>query len=230
MIFLSADKDLHRGADGYETARRETVWNGLLPERFPDVIVQAHDTDDVVAAIRYARANGYHVGVCSGGRSWAASHLRDGGLLLDVSRLDHCTVEPDRMTADVGPGKSASVFATDLDAQGLFFPAGHCEGIRLGGYLLQGGYGWNSSVVGPACESVLGLEVVTADGEQIYCDPENHPDLYWAARGSGPGFFGVVTSFKLRIYPRPAGLGYLPVHVPDRGRRRGVHLGALDQF
>ena len=93
MVLLSAEKTFFRGADGYETARRETVWNGLLPERFPDVIVQAHDTDDVVAAIRYARANGHHVGVRSGGHSWAASHLRDGGLLLDVSRLDHCTVD-----------------------------------------------------------------------------------------------------------------------------------------
>src|SRR6202167_2587746 len=204
MISISTEKTFFRGAGGYETARRETVWNGLLPDRFPDVIVQAHDTDDVVAAIRYAQANGHHVGVRSGGHSWAASHLRDGGLLLDVSRLDHCTVESDRMIADVGPGKVASVFAAELDAQGLFFPAGHCEGICLGGYLLQGGYGWNSPVVGPACESVLGVEVVTADGEQIYCDPENHPDMYWAVRGSGAGFFGVVSSFKLRIYPRAA--------------------------
>jgi FAD/FMN-containing dehydrogenase len=219
MILLSTEKTFLRGADGYEKARRETVWNGLLPERFPDVIVQAHEIDDVVAAIRYARTNGYQVGVRSGGHSWTASHLRDGGLLLDVSRLDHCTVEPDRMTADVGPGKVASVFAAELDAQGLFFPAGHCEGICLGGYLLQGGYGWNSPVLGPACESVLGLEVVTADGEQIYCDPENHPDMYWAARGAGPGFFGVVTSFKLRVHPRPAVWGtclYMyPIEVAD---------------
>jgi hypothetical protein len=183
------------------------------------VIVQAWDSDDVVEAIRYARANGHRVGVRSGGHSWAASHLRDGGLLLDVSRLDHCSVDTDRMTAQVGPGKIASVFATELDSQGLFFPAGHCEGIRLGGYLLQGGYGWNSKVLGPACESVLGLEVVTADGEMIYCDPDNHPDLYWAARGSGPGFFGVVTSFTLRVHQRPAALGtclYLyPIEVAD---------------
>ncbi|OBB93823.1 FAD-binding oxidoreductase [Mycobacterium sp. 852002-40037_SCH5390672] len=219
MELLSPEKTFVRGAPGYEAARRDTVWNGLVPERFPDVIVQAHDTGDVVAAMRYARAGGHRVGVRSGGHSWAASHLRDGGLLLDVSRLDHCTVEPDRMTADVGPGKVASVFAADLDAQGLFFPAGHCEGICLGGYLLQGGYGWNSSVLGPACESVLGLEVITADGEQIYCDAENHCDLYWAARGSGPGFFGVVTSFKLRIYPRPPVWGtclYMyPIEVAD---------------
>ena len=219
MGLLSVEKYYFRGAEGYETARRATVWNGLLPDRFPDVIVQAHDADDVVVALRYARANDHKVGVRSGGHSWAASHLRDGGLLLDVSRLDHCIVDTDRMTADVGPGKIANVFATELDSQGLFFPAGHCEGIRLGGYLLQGGYGWNSKVVGPACESVLGLEVVTADGEQIYCDAENHPDLYWAARGSGPGFFGVVTSFKLRIHQRPAVLGtclYMyPIELAD---------------
>jgi FAD/FMN-containing dehydrogenase len=204
MVSLSSERMFFRGADGYEKARRDTVWNGLVPDRFPDVIVQAHHTEDVVAAIRYARANDHHVGVRSGGHSWAASHLRDGGLLLDVSRLDSCTVDTDRMTAEVGPGKVASVFAAELDSQGLFFPTGHCEGICLGGYLLQGGYGWNSKVIGMGCESVLGLEVVTADGEQIYCDPENHADLYWAARGSGPGFFGVVTSFKLRVHPRPA--------------------------
>ena len=219
MALHSEKRFFYRGTDEYEAARRATVWNSLLPERFPDVIMQACETKDVVAALRFARAQGYHVGVRSGGHSWNASHLRDGGMLLDVSRLDHCSVDTDRMIARVGPGKIASVFATELDAQGLFFPAGHCEGIRLGGYLLQGGYGWNSKVVGPACESVLGLEVVTAEGEKIYCDPENHPDLYWAARGSGPGFFGVVTSFTLRLHPRPAVLGtclYMyPIEVAD---------------
>lgn len=219
MGLLSAERSYFRGAEGYETARRATVWNGLLPDRFPDVIVQAHDVDDVLAAVRYAQVNGHKIGVRSGGHSWAASHLRDGGVLLDVSRLDHCTVDTDQMIAEVGPGKVASVFAAELDSQGLFFPTGHCEGIRLGGYLLQGGYGWNSKVIGMGCESVLGLQVVTADGEQIYCDPENHPDLYWAARGSGTGFFGVVTSFKLRLHPRPAVLGtclYMyPIELAD---------------
>jgi hypothetical protein len=52
MISISTEKTFFRSTEGYETARRKTVWNGLLPERFPDVIVQAHDTDDVVAAIR----------------------------------------------------------------------------------------------------------------------------------------------------------------------------------
>src|ERR1700753_3700838 len=133
MILLSTEKTFVRGADGYKKARRATEWNGLLPDLFPDVIVQAHDTDDVVAAIRYARANGHQIGVRSGGHGWVAMPLRDGGLRLDLSRIDHCAVEPDRMTADVGPGKVASVFAAELDGQGLFFPSGHCEGICLGG-------------------------------------------------------------------------------------------------
>jgi FAD/FMN-containing dehydrogenase len=54
---------------------------------------------------------------------------------------------------------------------------------------------------------VIGLDVVTADGDQIYIDADHHPDLYWAARGSGPGFFAVVTAFHLKLYTKPAVLG-----------------------
>lgn len=207
MVALPTGRYFVKGDDGYEAARRATVWNARTPDRFPDVIVAARDTDDVLAAILYANTNGMRVGVRSGGHSWAGNHVRDGGLLLDVSRLDDCAVDADRMTAVVGPGKGGSVLAAELESEGLFFPTGHCKGVCIGGYLLQGGYGWNSRVLGPACESVIGVDVVTADGEQIYCDVDHHADLYWAARGSGPGFFGVVTAFHLRVYPRPAVCG-----------------------
>src|SRR5271165_1878440 len=159
---LPAGRHFFRGDDGYEPARRGTVWNRRVPERYPDLIVQAVDADDVVAAIGYAKAGGHRVSIRSGGHSWAANHLRDGAVLLDVSGLDHATVDADRGIAVVGPGKGGSVLAADLDASGLFFPAGHCKGVCVGGYLLQGGYGWNSRVLGPACESVIGLDVVTA--------------------------------------------------------------------
>src|ERR1700753_229841 len=144
MTLLREKRFVFRGTDEYEAARRATVWNSILPERFPAVIMQAREARDVAAALRYARAHGYRVGVRSGGHSWNASHLRDGGMLLDVSRLGHCRVDTDAMIAHVGAGVIASAFATDLDAQGLFFPSGHCEGIRLGGYLLQGGSGWDN--------------------------------------------------------------------------------------
>ncbi|PQM44375.1 6-hydroxy-D-nicotine oxidase [Mycobacterium talmoniae] len=74
-------------------------------------------------------------------------------------------------------------------------------------------------MLGPGCESVLGVDVVTADGQQRYCDPDTHADLYWAARGAGPGFFAVVTAFHLRLHPRPAvcgrGIYSYPVDAAD---------------
>ncbi|WP_139837118.1 FAD-binding oxidoreductase, partial [Mycobacterium szulgai] len=203
MSALPAGRHYFRGDDEYEAARRGTVWHQRVPARYPEVIVQAADSDDIIAALRYAKANGHKVSIVSGGHSFAASHLRDGSLLLDLSRLDHANIDAEKGLAVAGPGKGGSLLMADLQAQNLFFPGGHCKGVCLGGYLLQGGYGWNSRIYGPACESVIGLDVITADGEQVYCDEDNHPDLYWAARGAGPGFFGVVTSFHLKLYPKP---------------------------
>ena len=204
MVSLPVGRHFFRGDDGYEAVRSASVWHERVPNRYPDVIVQAIDADDVVATVRYAKANNKKVSIKSGGHSWAANHLRDGAILLDMSRLEQTAIDRDKSVAVVGPGKGGSVLAAELDEFGLFFPAGHCKGVRIGGYLLQGGYGWNSRVYGPACESVLGLDVVTADGEQLYIDADHHPDLYWAARGSGPGFFAVVTAFHLKLYPKPA--------------------------
>ncbi|OBK31540.1 oxidoreductase [Mycobacterium asiaticum] len=207
MSALPTGRHYFRGDDGYEEARRSTVWNQRVPERYPEVIVVAVDTDDIVAAVRYAKANKLNVNIRAGGHSWAANHLREGALLLDVHRIDHARIDAEKGTAVVGPGKGGSILMGELEAQNLFFPAGHCKGVCVGGYLLQGGYGWNSRVYGLACENVIGLDVVTADGEQIHCDADNHPDLYWAARGAGPGFFAVVTSFYLKLFPRPGACG-----------------------
>jgi FAD/FMN-containing dehydrogenase len=193
-----------RGADGYEAARRAAVWNARAPERHPDLIVQAAGTDDVVEAVRLAAAEGMGIGVRSGGHSWAGNHVRDGGLLIDVSALRETTVDPDSMTATAQPGCPGNELLSELESRNLFFPAGHCPGVALGGYLLQGGFGWNGRVHGPACASVEAIDVVTAAGDLVTASATENADLFWAARGSGPGFFGAVTRFHLRVYERPA--------------------------
>ncbi len=207
---------LRRGEDGYEEARHAAVWNARTPPRFPDLIVRAESDEDLVHAVRLARVEGMKVGVRSGGHSWAGNHLRDGGMLLDVSRLDGLSVDQEAMTATVGPGARGNEVLAALAGQGLFFPAGHCPGVALGGYLLQGGFGWNGRVHGPACMSVEAIDVVTAAGDLVRADEETHPDLFWAARGSGPGFFGAVARFHLRLYPKPG-------HVAN-----GVYLYPID--
>jgi FAD/FMN-containing dehydrogenase len=195
---------LFRGEDGYEAARGAAVWNARTPERYPDLIVQAASADDVVGAVRLAAAEGMGIGVRSGGHSWAGNHVRDGGLLIDVSALRETTIDADSMTATAQPGCPGNELVTDLERHDLFFPAGHCPGVALGGYLLQGGFGWNGRVHGPACASVEAIDVVTASGELVTASETENADLFWAARGSGPGFFGAVTRFHLRVYERPA--------------------------
>jgi FAD/FMN-containing dehydrogenase len=62
---------------------------------------------------------------------------------------------------------------------------------------------WNMGHWGPACLSVLAIELVTADGKKIKASATEHEDLFWAARGCGPGMFAVATRFHLKCYPLP---------------------------
>jgi FAD/FMN-containing dehydrogenase len=192
-----------RGDAGYEQARTGIVWNGRKPARYPDRIVRARTTDDVIAAVRDAAESGLEIGVRSGGHSWACSYLRDGGMLIDLSQMTDVELDVDDRTAQVEPGKIGSELGDLLKPHDLFFPTGHCMTVGIGGFLLQGGFGWNSKLLGPACASVTAVDVVTANGELVHADETQNADLFWAARGSGPGFFGVVTRFWLRLHARP---------------------------
>ena len=106
--------------------------------------------------------------------------------------------------ATVSPSiRGGAEFSPFIRSHGYLFPGGHCPTVGLGGYLLQGGQGWNGRLWGWACESVLAVDAVTADGELVRASADSHPDLYWAARGAGPGFFGAVTRFHLQLFDLP---------------------------
>ncbi|MGI5531367.1 FAD-binding oxidoreductase [Streptomyces syringium] len=194
---------IRRGERAYDAARADAVWNGLKPERFPDVIVRAASERDVLEALAHARSEGLRVSIRSGGHNWSGSPLRDGSLLLDLSRLRQCDVDPASATATVGPAATGGDLVAALTPHGLAFPVGHCPSVAVGGYLLSGGLGWNSGAWGPACADVREIEAVTADGRTVGCGETEHPDLFWAARGAGPGFFAVVTRFRLALHPHP---------------------------
>ncbi|MCP9955586.1 FAD-binding oxidoreductase [Actinomadura madurae] len=195
---------IRRGDTGYEEARLAAVWNERKPDRFPAVIVIAEDEQDVVRAVRLARSEGLRVSIRSGGHSWVGNGVRDGGMLIDLSRLQEITVDPEARTAAVQPAAKGPAIQGALAPHGLFFPTGHAPTVGIGGFILGGGYGWNSRHLGPACLSIRAIDVVLADGTLVHATDETHPDLLWAARGSGPGFFGVVTRFHLRVHERPA--------------------------
>jgi FAD/FMN-containing dehydrogenase len=133
------------------------------------------------------------------------------------------------MTATVQPGCHGDELLTALAEHDLFFPAGHCQGVGIGGYLLQGGYGWNGRVYGPACMSVQAIDVVLANGSLVHADTHSNPDLLWAARGAGPGFFGVVTRFHVRLRPKPRivanGVFLYPIELLEEVFRWACEIG-----
>ena len=195
---------LWREDAAYEAARRAVVWNGRKPLRFPALIVRVADEEDVIKAVRYAKANGLKVSVRAGGHSWAGWSVRDESLLIDLSDLQEISLDAETGIARVSPAvKGGEVLDPYLERHGRFFNGGHCPTVGVGGFLLQGGMGWNCRGWGWAAENVVGIDVVTADGELVHANAENYPDIHWAARGAGPGFFGVVTRFYLQTWPRP---------------------------
>jgi FAD/FMN-containing dehydrogenase len=180
------------------------VFNARRPQRFPAAVLEVADPGDVVAGVRLARERGWRVSIRSGGHSWAAWSVRDDTLLLDLAALRQLSYDEQTGIAAAGPAvRGALDLAPYLAARGRAFPGGHCASVGIGGYLLQGGQGWNGRAKGWACESVVAVDVVTAAGELVRADAQINSDLYWAARGAGPGFPGVVTRFHLQTYPQP---------------------------
>jgi FAD/FMN-containing dehydrogenase len=192
-----------RDDPAYETTRLRMVWNERRPDRYPDVIVTAASDADVIAAVRLGRAQGLRIAVRSGGHSWCASSLRDGGMLIDLSRLKGVEIDAAARTAVVQPSIQNRELMAALVPHGLAFPAGHCPTVGLGGFLLSGGQGWNQGGWGPACESVLAIDLVNAAGELITVDAAHDAALFWAARGGGAGFPGVIVRYRLQLYPLP---------------------------
>jgi hypothetical protein len=197
------------GQPDFEEAAVGRVFNGRRPSRRPDAVLLAETEQDIVAGVRLATANGWQVAVRSGGHAWAVWSVRDGGLLIDLGGWQHLEYDESTGIAIASPStKGGDVLTPFLQERGRFFFGGHCPSVGIGGFLLQGGQGWNQRGNGWGAEYVVGVDVVTADGELVHANAEENTDLYWAARGAGPSFPGIVTKFHLQTVPTFGGLAH----------------------
>ena len=196
---------LLRDEEGFEDARTDRIFNRRLADRQPAAVLRAVTEQDVVAGVRLAMERGWRVAVRSGGHSWAQWSVRDEALVIDLGGLHDLDYNEATGVVTASPSTKGGVeLAPYLAERGRMFLGGHCPTVGIGGFLLQGGQGWNARGWGWAAEYVEAVDVVTAAGELVRADATTHADLYWAARGAGPGFPGVVTRFHLRTRPLPA--------------------------
>jgi FAD/FMN-containing dehydrogenase len=200
---LLKGKIFYKGDNNYEAYRLASVWNARKPNRYPAAICLPESDAEVIAAVKLASARGWEVGTRSGGHSWVAPHIRDNALLINLSRMRDISVDPRTRIAAVRPSVQGQVLNKLLREHQLMFPSAHGYGVGLGGFILCGGHGWNSRLWGLGCDNLQALDVVTADGDLIHADETQNSDYLWAARGAGPGFFGVATRYYLNLHQLP---------------------------
>ena len=197
--------------EGYEAAR--TVYNGLIDHK-PALIVQCRSANDVVAALAFARRAGLEVSIRGGGHNVAGRSVTDGGVMIDLAEMKGIAVDPDNATATAEGGVVWGELNDAAAEHGLAVTGGLVSTTGIAGYTLGGGLGWLMAKHGLAADNLVGVELVTAQGDILRVDADSHPDLFWAVRGGG-GNFGVVTSFTYRVHPLRTVTGGLIAHPID---------------
>ena len=134
---------------------------GSIPH--PALIVEAANASDVRTAVRFAREHDLPLAVQSTGHG--AVRVPDGGLLLKTNPMSSVAIDAGRRVARVGGGALWSDVIAAAAPHGLAPLSGSSPTVGVTGYTLGGGTGWLSRLYGFAADSVVRVEVVTADGE-----------------------------------------------------------------
>lgn len=180
----------------YDAVRQVAL--GSVDHR-PSAIVRVADAADVARVIAFARATGTELAVRSGGHSGAGHSTTDGGIVIDLRELTRLEIDPAARTARAGTGLTALDVTSAAAEHGLGIGFGDTGTVGIGGITLGGGVGYLSRRDGLTIDNLISAEIVTADGQVLTVDADNHPDLFWAIRGGG-GNFGVATEFTYRLH------------------------------
>lgn len=199
----------------YDDAR--AIWNAMVDRR-PGLIARCASAEDVAMIVRFAAERELLVSVRGGGHNIAGNAVCDGGIMVDLSRMNDVAVDPGTRTARVGPGATLADMDASTQEHGLATPLGINSTTGVAGLTLGGGFGWLSRKHGMTVDNLRAVELVTADADRVIASERDHAELFWALRGGG-GNFGVATAFEFDLHPvGPEVLSGLIVHPWDMAR------------
>ena len=175
------------------------AWNLAVDQR-PTAVVIAETVRDVVSVVNTAREHGLRVAPQSTGHNAGPMGDLAGTVLLKTSAMRDVQIDPVARVARAEGGALWMDVTPAAAEHGLAALAGSAPDVGVSGYTLGGGMSWLARSHGLAANSVVAIEVVTADGVHRRVDESHEPELFWALRGGG-GSFGVVTAIEFRLYP-----------------------------
>jgi FAD/FMN-containing dehydrogenase len=183
---------------GYDQARR--FWDAAFDRR-PALIVRPAGAGEVIRAVQFARAHSLLTAVRGGGHCQSEQiSACDGGLMIDLSLMRSVQVDPERRLVSAQGGVLLGEVDRNTQAMGLVTTMGTATDTGIAGLTLGGGIGRLMRTFGLACDNLVSVDVVTADGKLHHASEADNPSLFWGVRGGG-GNFGVVTNFEYRLHP-----------------------------
>src|SRR5215218_10465573 len=175
------------------------AWNLAVDQR-PAAVATPHSVDDVIAIVDFARDRGLLVTAQGTGHNAAAYDTLADTILVKTQEMRGVEIDEEAGVARVAAGTIWIEVTEPASALGLAPLAGSSPDVGVVGYSLGGGASWLARKYGLSANSVVAIEVVTADGELVRADAEHHADLFWALRGGG-GNYGVVTHMEICLFP-----------------------------
>ncbi|WP_246938541.1 FAD-binding oxidoreductase [Bacillus pinisoli] len=177
----------------------------------PDVVVQPLSTKEVSEIMKLA--NQYRIPVCPRGQGTSLSGGPlpvKGGIVLDFARWNQTLeIDVEDMVAIVSPGVLTADIHKAANEWGMMYPPDPSSSSvsTIGGNLAENAGGPRGLKYGVTKDYVIGLEVVTPEGEIIRTGGRTVKnvtgyDLTKLIVGS-EGTLGVITEAILRIVPKP---------------------------
>ncbi|CAM3398015.1 LLM class flavin-dependent oxidoreductase [Isoptericola cucumis] len=176
------------GDRAYDTVRHNYLRSGA-----PGLVLRPGSAAEVAEAVTWARSQDVPLGVRSGGHGISGRSTNDGGIVVDLGRLDGIdVVDEAARRVRIGAGATWGRVAETLAPRGWAISSGDYGGVGVGGLTTAGGVGFLGRTYGLTIDHVVAAEVVTADGRVVRAAADENPDLFWGLRGAG-GNLGVVT-------------------------------------